>query len=404
MRPVILTYSTFDVSGIQTQMLLLANAAVDMGIPVTIFALKGGLEAFLDERVVFIEPENYRRYHLDVTRYILEHKLTDAIIWASHPFELGRLFAVSRRLARVGVACSTCVGVYHPRACFKPEDSVITEAMCRLNFLAAEPQQVYFMSEAVKQSHEVRWGPFKKSHEVAPVILPDRQRSGNCAGEGERKRIVSIGRLVPWKSYNTSIPGIAKALSDQGLDLIWDVYGSGPLLDGLQQEVDTLGLSDRVVFHGTVDFTELDKVLSAADLFIGMGTSMLEAAIRRVPCIVAVDSSAAHCYGMLTDVPIGNVGEIQEHAPDVAIKDLVDAVLRLPLSERRAVGDQCYRTARSQSLTPDAFAGQLQDLPRDRARKLIKVWASMVFFAYQGLPRPRRLKSLLQSGRKKSYG
>jgi len=402
MRPVILTYSTFDVSGIQTQMLLLANAAVDMGIPVTIFALKGGLETFLDERVVFIEPENYRRYDQDITRYILEHKLTNPIIWASHPFELGRLFAVSRRLARVGVACSTCVGVYHPRACFKPEDSAITEAMCRLNFFGAEPHQVYFMSEAVKQSHEVRWGPFVKPHEVAPIILPDRQTAGN--GAGERKRIVSIGRLVPWKSYNASIPAIAKALSNQELDFVWDVYGNGPLLDGLRHEVDTLGLGDRVVFHGTVDFTDLDRVLSSADLFIGMGTSMLEAAIRRVPCIVAVDSSAWYCYGMLTDVPAGNIGEIQGHAPNVAIKDLVDEVLHLPLPERRAVGDQCYSIARSQSLTPDAFARQLQDLPQDQASRLIKALASMVFFIYQGLPRPRRLMSLLRLGRKKIYG
>ncbi len=402
MRPVILTYSTFDVSGIQTQMLLLANAAVEMGIGVTIFALKGGLEAFLDERVVFIEPENYHRYDQDLTRYILEHKLTNPIIWASHPFELGRLFAVSRRLVRVGVACSTCVGVYHPRACFKPEVSAITEMMCRLNFLAAEPHQVYFMSEAVKQTHEARWGLFAKPHEVAPIILPDRQQAGNDAGG--RKRIVSIGRLVPWKSYNASIPAIAKALSDQGLDFGWDVYGNGPLLDGLRQEVIALGLGDRVVFHGTVDFTDLDRILSVTDLFVGMGTSMLEAAIRRVPCIVAVDSSATHCYGMLMDVPVGNVGEIQEHAPNVAIKDLVGAVLRLALPERRAVGDQCYRIARSHSLTPEAFARQLQDLPRDRANRLIKVWASMVFFVYQRLPRPCRLLSLFRRVQKKRYG
>lgn len=402
MRPVILAYSTFDVSGIQTQMLLLANAAVSLGIPVTIFALKGGLETFLDERVVFIEPENYQRYDQDITQYILEHKLTNPIIWASHPFELGRLFAVSRRLARVGVACSTCVGVYHPRACFKPEDSVITEAMCRLNFLAAEPHQVHFMSEAVKQSHELRWGPFEKLHKIVPIILSDCQTEGN--GAGERKRIVSIGRLVPWKSYNASIPAIAKALSNQELDFVWDVYGNGPLLDGLRHEVDTLGLADRVVFHGTVDFTDLDRVLSSADLFLGMGTSMLEAAIRRVPCIVAVDSSAWHCYGMLTDVPAGNIGEIQGYAPNVAITDLVGEVLHLSWAERRAIGNQCYRIARSQSLTPNAFAHQLQDLPIDQARRLIKVLASMVFYVYQGLPRPRRLSSPLRVIRKKIFG
>lgn len=402
MRHIILTYSTFDVAGIQTQMLLLANAAVDMGIPVTIFALKGGLEAFLDDRVVFIEPENYHRYDKDVIRYVLKHKLTKPIIWASHPFELGRLFAVSRRLARFGVACSTCVGVYHPRACFKPEDSATTEAMCRLNFLAAEPKQVYFMSKAVKQSHEARWGPFTKLHEVAPIILPDRQQAAN--GAVECKRIVSIGRLVPWKAYNGSIPAIAKALSDQGLDFVWDVYGNGPLLGGLRHEVDAIGIGDRVVFHGRVDFTDLDTVLTAADLFIGMGTSMLEAAIRRVPCIVAVDSSAEHCYGMLPDLPLGNLGEMQESAPNVTIKDLVDAFLRLPLPKRRVVGDQCYRIARSQSLTPEALAAQLQDLPLDRPSRLIKVWASMVFFVYQRLPRPRRLISLLRPDRKNNYG
>ena len=401
MRPIILTYSTFDVAGIQTQMLLLANAAVSIGIPTTIFALKGGLESFLDERVVFIEPEDYSQYDQDITRYVLEHELASPIIWASHPFELARLFAVSRRLARVGVACSTCVGVYHPRACFKPEDSVITEAMCKLNFLAAEPHQVYFMSESVKKSHEMRWGPFKKPYEVHPIVLPDRQTVKE--GARERKRIVSIGRLVPWKSYNASIPAIAEALSARELDFVWDVYGTGPLLDGLRHEVETLGLGDRVVFHGAVDFTDLDRVLSSADLFIGMGTSMLEAAIRKVPCIVAVDSSAWHCYGMLPDVPAGNVGESQERPPDVAISDLVVDFFELTLIERRAIGGQCHSIARSQSLTPGAFAHHLQELPQDQAIAPIKRFSSMVSTAYRGIPRPRQLTPLYRRIRKKIF-
>jgi glycosyltransferase involved in cell wall biosynthesis len=403
MRTIILTYSHFDVSGIQTQMLLLANAAVDMGIPVVIFALKGGLEAFLDDRVIFIEPENYHKsYDQDITRYVLKHKLINPIIWASHPYELARLFAISRRLARVGVTCSTCVGVYHPRACFKPEDSILTEIICRLNFRAAEPQQVYFMSNAVKQSHEKRWGLFAKPHKVVPIILPDRTRQqpkhDTC------RRIVSIGRLVPWKSYNTSIPKIAKALSDKRQDFVWDVYGDGPLLDVLQQELDTLGVCERLKLRGSIDFSDLDMALSGADLFVGMGTSMLEAAIRRIPCIVAVDSSATHCYGMLPDVPVGNVGELQSHAPNVAIQDLVQEFLDLSSSQQRVLGDQCYQIARSQTLTPEVFATKLQELPQDRANRLVKLFASTILQIYRGIPRPTWLLKGQRHRQKNTHG
>lgn len=386
-------------------MLILANAAVELGLPVTIFAIKGGLEDFLDKRVTFIEPKNYHvRYDKEITEYVVKHKLKDPVIWASHPFELSRLFSISRNLARAGVTCSTCVGVYHPRACFKPEDSILTEFICRLNFRAAEPQQIYFMSESVKASHESRWGGFEKLHEVVPIVLPERSICQSKTIKSGSIRIVSIGRLVPWKAYNASIPKIAKALVDLGLDFVWDVYGNGPLLDELQEELDCWGLDERVKLRGAVAFSDLDMALVDADLFVGMGTSMLEAAIRRIPCIVAVDSSATHCYGMLPDVPVGNIGELQPHAPTIPIQELIARFFDLTESETIELGHQCYQIARLQSSTPDAFVMKLQELPHDQSRKFAKVVSSALSFIYRRFPRPLRILKTYLYQKKNAHG
>jgi glycosyltransferase involved in cell wall biosynthesis len=47
------------------------------------------------------------------------------------------------------------------------------------------------------------------------------------------------------------------------------------------------GISDRVTFTGAVSYGELPKVYRNADIFVGMGTTVLEAAAQGVPVIIA---------------------------------------------------------------------------------------------------------------------
>lgn len=393
MRPLIQIYSHFDVSGIQTQMLFLANEQARLGGASIIYSRKGGLEKFLDDRVMFIEYEDYDKYVFNIVDLIDRENLTNPIIWASHPFDLSKLYQISLKLRRKGISCSVTCGVYHPRACFKPEDSRFTEAICRLNIRSADAHNVYFMSNSVLESHARRWPRLKKDLNVIPVVFPRKQETYNfdCS---QKMVIVSIGRLVPWKAYNLSLVKASKRLKDSGVMFEWSAYGDGELFDKLNEEVQSEGLSDVLSFRGGLNFGCIDSALDQVDLFVGMGTSMLEAALRGIPCIVAVDGEKEKTYGFLFEVPIGNIGELMETPPNQYIVDKILEFSRMTKCQRQAVSEKCRDAALSQTSSPTDVIQYFQRMPSESIDAKTKKLAVIVIKVYVAL---KKLKSFTVS-------
>ena len=92
-----------------------------------------------------------------------------------------------------------------------------------------------------------------------------------------------------------------------------DIYGDGPLRDGLQRLVDELGLAASVTLHGAT--ADRDAIFDRAALFVtstafeGQGLSIAEALARGLP-VVSTDArygprEAIHDAGVL--VPPGDV-------------------------------------------------------------------------------------------------
>jgi glycosyltransferase involved in cell wall biosynthesis len=69
------------------------------------------------------------------------------------------------------------------------------------------------------------------------------------------------------------------------------VVGDGPLRAGLIALVREHGLKSHVRFVGTVTPSELAQYYSESDIYVGMGTTLLEAASHRVASVVAI----GHC-------------------------------------------------------------------------------------------------------------
>jgi len=115
--------------------------------------------------------------------------------------------------------------------------------------------------------------------------------------------IVSVGRLVPWKGFDSIIdfmPEIRKHVSDARLVII----GDGPDRKRLQKKVDKLGLQEVVTLVGSLPHEQVAGYLRGARVFVlntkyeGLSHTILEALALGAPVVTT---------------NVGGNGELIEH-------------------------------------------------------------------------------------------
>ena len=139
------------------------------------------------------------------------------------------------------------------------------------------------------------WGINDKKISVIYNGLKYNQESGNretirALLQFEGKLIISAGRIVQWKGFDTLIkifPDIKKKFNDAKLI----VAGSGPDLDKLQKLINDKGLSDNIAFTGALPKEVLLRYIKASDVFVlntgyeGFSHQLLEVMDVGIPLI-----------------------------------------------------------------------------------------------------------------------
>jgi glycosyltransferase involved in cell wall biosynthesis len=102
--------------------------------------------------------------------------------------------------------------------------------------------------------------------------------------------VACVGRLVPEKGQSLLIEAVG-AMRAAGVDVRLALVGDGPQRESLERHVDSSGLRDRVVFHGAVAHTEIERILHAADIFClpsfaeGIPIVLMEAMAMELPVV-----------------------------------------------------------------------------------------------------------------------
>jgi len=102
--------------------------------------------------------------------------------------------------------------------------------------------------------------------------------------------IVSPGRLVPWKGFDTLIRVHAEMLKERP-DLKLLIIGDGPDVGSLEALTKSLGVEESVIFTGNIENAVLLRYMRAADVFAlnthyeGFSHVLLEAAVVGVPIV-----------------------------------------------------------------------------------------------------------------------
>ena len=152
--------------------------------------------------------------------------------------------------------------------------------------------------------------PFGYFLDVSPLAEPSSDRASDAV-----VRFVSAGQLIQRKGIDLLLRACGE-LPETGWRL--DCYGDGPERRRLEQVVRTLGLADRVAFHGVVSNDAVRAALAEADCavlpsrFDGWGTLVNESLAAGTPVICTAACGAAV---LATDEQSGRVVPAGQVAP-----------------------------------------------------------------------------------------
>jgi glycosyltransferase involved in cell wall biosynthesis len=112
-------------------------------------------------------------------------------------------------------------------------------------------------------------------------------------------RLIYAGALTPLYELDVVLRAMARMHEERpGVRVVFDVYGRGDAEARLQSLAETLGLADRVTFHGRVPLDDVAAAIAAADIGlspmrrdsfteISLPTKILEYAAMNKPVIAA---------------------------------------------------------------------------------------------------------------------
>jgi glycosyltransferase involved in cell wall biosynthesis len=151
---------------------------------------------------------------------------------------------------------------------------------------------------------------------------------------GKTLRMFSVSRI----EGNKRVDWMVRALADLERDatplsrrIEWrlDVAGKGSGLEKMRELAASLGLSQRIVFHGFVTDEHLEQLYSEADLFLmpavqGYGIPAIESLSRGIPVLLHRESGVSD---ILLNTPWATVMEGGEEAMVPALKSAIDKVI-----------------------------------------------------------------------------
>lgn len=198
--------------------------------------------------------------------------------------------------------------------------------------------KIVFQTDEVKAMY-----PISLQDKAVVIPNPVNENLPDCFEGKRKKNIVSVGRIVEQKNFSMLIEAFAKfhkIYSEYKLI----IYGEGPLLENLKQEVESLGITDYVIFPGYIK--NVDEEIKDAAIYVsssnyeGISNSMIEALAMGIPS-VCTDCPVGGAKLMIENgkngilIPVGDVEALYNSMVElVENKDLSDYISKNAVNVR----------------------------------------------------------------------
>jgi len=133
-----------------------------------------------------------------------------------------------------------------------------------------------------------RWFPEKLQKKSKVIYNAVKEDFFHIRRKPIRGEIVTCGRLTSQKNHKLLINAFADVVKRLPYAVL-RIYGDGELRNELREQIDHLGLTDKVFLMGAT--SDVGKALQTADLFVlssdyeGMPNALMEAMAAGIPCI-----------------------------------------------------------------------------------------------------------------------
>jgi glycosyltransferase involved in cell wall biosynthesis len=174
-----------------------------------------------------------------------------------------------------------------------------------------------------------------KIHRVYNGIDLERFPATRSGNDNPIPRIVSVGRLVPFKGFDNLIDACAE-LARRRTDFVCDIIGDGPLRETLQAKIEQLDLSSRVNLLGSLSQDAVLEKLQAADVFALASTTDTQGATDVFPTVIleAMASARPVVSTRLAGIPElvvdGQTGMLAPPGDSTALAHALEQFLRDP--------------------------------------------------------------------------
>lgn len=152
----------------------------------------------------------------------------------------------------------------------------------------------------------------------------------NELNRAKDKRVIAVGRLEPQKNYSMMIQALSKVLPNHSAYHV-DIFGTGGLHEQLQQEIDEVGMNDRIVMRGYTNQSIAEMARSEVFLmtsdFEGMPNALMEAMCVGCACI-STDSPA---YGARELIKDGENGYLIPVGDEMTLVERLEKILGDPV-------------------------------------------------------------------------
>ncbi len=226
--------------------------------------------------------------------------------------------SLTAAVARFGACPTVRIGVWvlHPRefaarAAGRFRDRVASQLLARM-----PANNVAFMNRACEREHRAALPLSAEPRPLAPLPVDTARYQRQAPGSGGWGRLITVGRLTPFKTYHRWMLDVVAELLRNGAPVRYEVYGEGPERSAIEERVRALGLDGAVRLHGAVPWSALPEIFSSGWAFAGMGTALVEAAAAGLPALITPESSPAPVtYGFLHENDGYEVGEFEPERP-----------------------------------------------------------------------------------------
>ena len=274
------------------------------------------------------------KYHFHVSRLFKELDIPAPDVIKS--FDIKSSWIACQIATRLDNGCKVIAGIYNPNI-FTAEFPPSSLAFWRINglylknFLRCIPTNARLFCD-VSQIEELQ-----ATHRQEGLLWPlpiDTRHFLPATRKAKWGKIVSVGRLSPMKEYNLYMIDVVKELIRRGHNVTWSVYGEGPYEAEMRQRIKHEGLESVIFLEGTVPYERFWQVLQDAFVFVGMGTAILEAALFRVPNVVACGyERQGLTFGPSHRLPPGSIGQLSINPPRLKVVDEIERILGFNAAE-----------------------------------------------------------------------